>query len=218
MDLKDTILTHDRWFAIFSVVMQGTFDNRRGESVTEFVMDNKLGDPDSSTGENFACNPFKHPRFMANDFEPDSNNEASGGLLLDRKRWILLDLEGHVYQKRMSGFSNISNLTIRVGDLERMVGYLQTMRQEPGELMMSIVDGSIPVACPRGSGSLGTTGTVTRANFEGYKAEHKRTLAILAQKIGGVDTPSGCLCLSPCKSQSHILSDTSKWTLPSGHL
>ena len=104
MELKDTTLTHNRWVAIFEAVMQGTFDSRDGEVVMEFVMDNKLGDPDLSTGEHPARTPFKRPRFMANDFGPDSDNKD----LLNTKRWIqvddyfqtartrLLDLEGHV--------------------------------------------------------------------------------------------------------------------------
>ena len=51
-----------------------------------------------------------------------------------------------VHQTRMTGLDNVSNLTVRVGDLESMVTYLQTMLQEAGDMMMSIVDGSIPVA------------------------------------------------------------------------
>ena len=110
MDLKDTVLTHNRWSTIFRAVMQGTFNDRGGEAVTEFVMDDKLGDSDPSTGENLARTHFKHPRFMADDFQPDPDDETSGGLLLDTKCWIrvadyfqtagtwLLDLEGHVRQ------------------------------------------------------------------------------------------------------------------------
>ena len=75
-----------------------------------------------------------------------------------------------VHQRQMSGSNNVSNLSGRVGDLEMMVSYPQTMLQESGELMMGIVNGSIPVACCEGSGSLGTMGTVTRVDFEGYKA------------------------------------------------
>ena len=64
------------------------------------------------------------------------------------------------HQKQMSGLNNVINLTTRVGNLERTVVYLQTMLHESGELMVSIVDGSILVAGHQ-SGSLGTTGTVT---------------------------------------------------------
>ena len=64
------------------------------------------------------------------------------------------------HQKQMPGLNNVSNLTIRVGNLERMVVYLQTMLQESGELMMSIIDVSILVAGHQ-SGSLGTAETVT---------------------------------------------------------
>ena len=69
------MLTHNQWVAIFEAVMQGTFDDRDGEAVMEFFMDNKLGDLDHSTGENPAHTPFKRPRFMANNFRPDSNDE-----------------------------------------------------------------------------------------------------------------------------------------------
>ena len=65
------------------------------------------------------------------------------------------------HQKRMSGLNNFSNLITRVGDLGKMVGYLQMMLQESGELMISIVDGSIPVVGCQDSGSLGSVGTVT---------------------------------------------------------
>ena len=64
------------------------------------------------------------------------------------------------HQKQMSGLNNVINLTTRVGDLERTVVYLQTILQESGELMMSIIDVSILVAGHQ-SGSLGTAETVT---------------------------------------------------------
>ena len=51
-------------------------------------------------------------------------------------------------------------------------------------MMMSIVGGSIQVAGHK-NGHLGTAGLVTRADFKGYKAVNKHTLAILAQKIEG---------------------------------
>ena len=113
------------------------------------------------------------------------------------------------HQKRMSGLNNVINLTVRVGVLERMVGYLQRMLQELGELMTGIVDDSILVASRHGSGSLGTAGTVTRADFEGYKAEQECTLAILAQKIEGVNTLLGCLYLPPWRSQFCMVRGTS---------
>ena len=59
-----------------------TFDDRVIEAVTEFIMDDKLGDPDHSTGENPSCTPFKRPRFMVNNFDPDYNDEDA----LDTKR------------------------------------------------------------------------------------------------------------------------------------
>ena len=58
--------------------------------------------------------------------------------------------------------------------------------------MISIVDDSIPVAGHQ-SVSLGTAGTVTQSDFEGYKAEQKHTLAIIAQKIEGVGYTIGLL-------------------------
>ena len=54
MDLKSTALTHNRCIAIFEAVTQRTFDDRGGEAVTEFIVNNKLGVPDPSTGENLA--------------------------------------------------------------------------------------------------------------------------------------------------------------------
>ena len=70
----------------------------------EFVLDNKLGEPDLSTGELLARIPFKRPKFTVDAFAPDSDDEE----LLNMKHWIrveddfqmagthLLDLEGHV--------------------------------------------------------------------------------------------------------------------------
>ena len=62
------------------------------------------------------------------------------------------------HQKCMLGLNNVSNLSGRVGDSERMVGYLQKMLRELGELMMGIVGGSIPVADCHGSWKLGNCG------------------------------------------------------------
>ena len=45
MELKDAMLTHTRWVAIFESVTHGTFDDKNGDAVTESVLDNKLGDP-----------------------------------------------------------------------------------------------------------------------------------------------------------------------------
>ena len=88
--------------------------------------------------------------------------------------------ESVAYHKWMPGLNNISNPTGRVVDLERMVGFLQEIFKESGELMMGIIDGIIPVAGRPLSGSLGTAGTVTRADYESYEAEQKRTMSILA--------------------------------------
>ena len=107
MDLKDTALSHNRWVAIFEAVKKGTFDDTGGEAVMEFILDDKLGESDPSTGKNLVCTPLKCPRFMPNDFDPDSGDKISGGLPLDTKRWIwvenyfktagtwLLNLKGH---------------------------------------------------------------------------------------------------------------------------
>ena len=91
--------------------------------------------------------------------------------------------ESVAHHKRMLGLNNISNLTGRLGDLEMSVDFLQDMLKESGDFVMGIVDDSILVAGSQGSGSLGTVGTVARADFESYKVEPKRTLSILAQKI-----------------------------------
>ena len=64
---------------------------------------------------------------------------------------------------------------------------------------MGIVNGSIPVAGRQGSGSLGTTGTVTRTDFESYKAEQKCTLSILVQKIEGGGYTIGSLMFTTLK-------------------
>ena len=73
------MFTHNRWFVIFKAVTQGTFNDKGGEAVTGFVMDNKLWDPDLGMGENLTRTPFERPGFMANNFKPDSNNgDASG--------------------------------------------------------------------------------------------------------------------------------------------
>ena len=71
----------NRWVAIFEVVMQGTFDDRGGEVVTELILDDKLGDSDPSTGENLVHTLFRRPRFMSNDFYPDSDDKISGGIV-----------------------------------------------------------------------------------------------------------------------------------------
>ena len=79
IDLKDTALTHNHGVAIFEAVKKGTFDDKGGKAVTEFILDDKLGDSDPITGENLVHAPFKHPWFMSNDFDPDSDDEISGG-------------------------------------------------------------------------------------------------------------------------------------------
>ena len=72
----------------------------------EFVLDNKLGEPDLSTGELLARIPFKRPKSTVDTFIPDSDNKDP----LNTKRWIqaedffqmagtcLLDLEGNIGQ------------------------------------------------------------------------------------------------------------------------
>ena len=81
--------------------------------------------------------------------------------------------ESVAHQKWMSVLNNASNLSGRVGDLERMVGFLQDMLKESGDLMMGIVDGTIPVAGHPVSGSSGTAGMATRADFESYECTEK---------------------------------------------
>ena len=93
--------------------------------------------------------------------------------------------ESVAHHKWILGLNNVSNLTGRLEDLERTVGFLQDMLKESEELMMGIVDGSTPVAGCQGRGSLGITGTVTRLDFESYKVDQKSTMSILAQKIEG---------------------------------
>ena len=112
----------------------------------------------------------------------------------------------------MLGLNNVSNLTDRVGDLERMVGYLYDILKESGELTMGIDDGSILVAGCQGSGSLGNPGTVTQSDFESYKEEQKRTLSILVQKINGEGERLDCLRLPLWRSQSLTACDTSHLT------
>ena len=70
--------------------------------------------------------------------------------------------------------------------------------------MMGIVDGSIPVADCRDSRSLGTVGTVTQAVFEGYKADQKCMISILAQKIEGGGYTTG-LCTFTTGGVSFVL-------------
>ena len=84
------------------------------------------------------------------------------------------------------GLNTISNLTMMVGDLEMWVLFLQDLLKGLGDLMIGIVNGIIPVAIhPERTGTW-TTCMVTRADFDGYKAEQKRMLSVLEQLIGGV--------------------------------
>ena len=85
MDLKDTLLTHNHWVATFKAVEKGTLDDTGGEGVTQFILDDKLGDANPSTGENLIQVPFKRPMFVKTDFDPNSNVEISGGRSLDTK-------------------------------------------------------------------------------------------------------------------------------------
>ena len=71
--------THNRWVAILEAVKKGTFDDKGGEAVTEFILYDKVGDSDPITGENVVHPPFKRPRFMTTDFDPVSDNKISGG-------------------------------------------------------------------------------------------------------------------------------------------
>ena len=75
--------------------------------------------------------------------------------------------------------------------------------------MMGIVEGTIPVAGHTGSNRIWTAGIVTLADFEGYKAEQKRTLLVLKQLIEGGGYTIGLLCLPHWRSQFCTVCSTS---------
>ena len=88
---------------------------------------------------------------------------------------------GVTHLQTAPGLNNISNLMARVGVLETQVCQLHDMLKEFGNLMMGIVNGTIPFSVP----PKGTGATVTWAESDGFKAEQKRMLRVLEQLIEG---------------------------------
>ena len=76
-------------------------------------------------------------------------------------------LEGVTHLQENMGLNSVSNLTSMVGAWEIRVLQLQDMLKESGNLMMGIVNGTIPLSLS--PGRIGAA--VNRAEFDGYKAD-----------------------------------------------
>ena len=87
--------------------------------------------------------------------------------------------------KLTMGQNTVVTLEAKVGTLEGHIQYLQTLVTESSDLMLEINNGKIPIANLTTGSATGTAGTVTQAEFDGYKATQERELALLRQEIYG---------------------------------
>ena len=76
-------------------------------------------------------------------------------------------------------------LISKVGALEGHIQYLHNLVTELRDLILEIINDKIPIVDLAAGLATGTTGAVTRAEFNGYKAKQEQALALLKQEMGG---------------------------------